>query len=106
MFEGDLRNHLATALIGGELVQHFLAAIHDADPHRGVHLVAREAVEIASQGLYVNRKMRYCLCAIDKDGYSVGMSDVDNFFDGVDGAQSVGDMVDSHDTGLVGERWL
>lgn len=66
--------------------------------------MARETIEIASDGLNVDGDMSDRLGTIDKDGYLMLMGNGGHFFDWIDGAETVGNMVDGDDACVRREK--
>ena len=98
--ESDGLDHLAAALVRRHLIEPLFFPIQHAHSHGGVHFVSREAVEVAVEGLHINRKMPGRLRAIHQHGDAFRMGFPDDLRHRVDGAEGVGDVVDGHETGL------
>ena len=106
LLEGDVLDHLTTPLIRLHLVEPLRFAVHHADTHRGVHLVAGETVEVAVEGLHIHRTVRHGLRSVDKDGHIMAVRDADDLLNRVDGAQRVGDVRHGYNLGALGYQGL
>lgn len=106
LLERDGGNHLAPALVRGEAVQPFFFAVEDADAGGAVDLMSGEDVELGVQRLDVYFYMGDGLGAIQQDGHAVFVGYADEFVDGVDRAEHVGDVGDGHESGAFAEQVL
>ena len=59
----------------------------------------REGVKVAAKGLDVDLHVGHGLGTVEKDRHITLVSEADDLFDRVDGAESVGNMDASHDLG-------
>ena len=102
--ELDVGNHLAAAVVGRHGVEQLLFAIEHAYAHGAVHLVRREAVEVAAEGLHVDGCVCHCLRAVDKHGDAVRVGYACHVGHGVDGAEGVAHMGGCHEACARGEE--
>ena len=99
LLEADRGDHVAAALVGGHLLEQLAAAVEHADAGGSVHLVARQGVEVAAQGLHVDVEVRGGLGAVDQHVSAAGVGDLGDAPDRVDRAEHVGDVGDGHQLG-------
>ena len=93
--EADPLNHLAAPLPWRHIGQQLTPTVEYADTRGTIDFMAGEGIKITTQRLYIDRKMTDSLRAIDQSGDVVPMSCPNDLFDGIYGAQSIGDMGDS-----------
>ncbi len=102
--EGDVLNHFAAALIGGQAVEPVFLAVEYADACGAVDLVAGENVEIGIERLYVDGHVGDALGAVHQHGDAVGVGSGNHFLNRIDGAEDVADVRHADNAGAFGEE--
>ena len=95
LFPCHLVNHLATTLIGRQLLKPLLLAIEHANARWAVHLMTTEGKEVAVHSLYVYTEVGRTLGTIHQDGNVVLVSNFDNVCNGIHRSQNIADMSDA-----------
>ena len=104
--EGDVLNHLAAALVGGQAVEPVFLAVEHADARGTVDLVAGEDVEVGVERLHVDGHVGDALGTVHQHGDAVGMGGGYHFAHGVHRAEDVADVRHADEARAVGEEPL
>src|ERR1051325_5308951 len=100
MFEGDLLDHVTTALIGWHRLKVCHFAIRNANACRRKHFVAAKYIKVAIDLLYVGPKMRRSLRTINNRNCSMCMSNARDHADGIDCPKHIRDRSEEHTSEL------
>ena len=92
VLKGDVLDHLATALIGGQTVEPRFLAVEDSHACGTIDFVPGEGEEVAIEVLHIDGHVGHGLCSVDEDGDAVLMSDADDFLHGVHRAEHIADV--------------
>ena len=104
LLEGNPADHLSPSLIYRKFLQQAFPTPQRADARGGVHLVSRESVKIAPEGLDIHRKVRNGLCTVYYHDGPCAVCQSSEFGNGIDRAQYVRYVSDSHDACAGGEQ--
>ena len=103
--EGDGKDHVAAALPGGHGFQVLRLGVEHAHAGRAIHLVGRAGEEIHVELGNVDGHVGRALRTIQQHGHADGVGFRDDFFDGINGAEGVGNVHHGNELrALVQER--
>jgi len=90
--ESHRLDHVTATSVRGQIFQQGSFAVDDTDTGGAIDLVARKDVEVAVQSLHIDRNMSHGLGTIYDDRDILAVSDADDFLNGVDRTQGIGNV--------------
>ncbi len=93
-----MANHLATSLIGRQLLQPFLLAIKHAHTRGAIYFMSTKYIEITIHLLHVYTEMGCALGSIHQDRNIMSMGYTDDITYGIYRSQYIADMGDTYET--------
>ena len=104
LLPSHLVNHLAAALIWGQLLEPLFLTVEHANASRAVHLMSAESKKVAIYRLYVNLEVGGALGAVYQYRDAVGVSYLDNLLNRINRTQHIADMGYADNLGTRGNE--